>query len=44
MTDFTAERADQLGFRDHFKGALVVRSEGLGALAGLRPRPDPQGG
>jgi serine protease Do len=37
VTDFTPDRADQFGFRDHFKGALVTRSEGLGALAGLRP-------
>jgi S1-C subfamily serine protease len=33
----SAERVDQLRFRDHFKGVLVVRSEGLGSLAGLRP-------
>ena len=37
VADFTPDRADQFGFRDHFKGALVTRSEGLGALAGLRP-------
>jgi serine protease Do len=36
VTDFTPEKAEQYGFRDQFPGALIVRSEGLGALAGLR--------